>query len=79
MEFKDLATFSRDPKVLAEIQGALDKANEEVARVEQVKKFVVVPDDWTPDSGEITPSLKLKRRVVLEKYAAEIDGMYAGD
>lgn len=79
VEFKDLATFSRDPKVLAEIQGALDKANEEVARVEQVKKFVVVPDDWTPDSGEITPSLKLKRRVVLEKYAAEIDGMYAGD
>ncbi len=74
--FTDLASFSRNPKVIAELQSALDVANETVSRVEQIKKFVVVPDDWTPDSGEITPSLKLKRRVVLERYAVEIDRMY---
>jgi long-chain acyl-CoA synthetase len=53
-------------------------ANESVARVEQVKKWVIVPDEWTPDSGEVTPSLKLKRRVVLDKYAEQIESMYAG-
>jgi long-chain acyl-CoA synthetase len=42
-----------------------------------VKHFVIVPDEWTPESGEVTASLKLKRRVVLERYADEINGMYA--
>jgi long-chain acyl-CoA synthetase len=74
--FTDLATFSRLPEVKAEIQRALDSANQDVSRVEQVKKFVIVPDAWTPDSGEITPSLKLKRRVVLEKYSSDIESMY---
>jgi long-chain acyl-CoA synthetase len=75
--FTDLASFSRLPEVRAELQATLDAANQEVSRVEQVKKFVIVPEAWTPDSGEITPSLKLKRRVVLEKYAADISSMYA--
>ena len=74
--FTDLASFSRLPEVRAELQSALDAANQEVSRVEQVKKFVIVPDAWTPDSGEITPSLKLKRRVVLEKYSSDIESMY---
>jgi long-subunit acyl-CoA synthetase (AMP-forming) len=74
--FTDLATFSQLPEVRAELQSAFDIANQEVSRVEQVKKFVIVPDAWTPDSGEITPSLKLKRRVVLEKYSSDIESMY---
>ncbi|HKY48451.1 MAG TPA: AMP-binding protein [Acidimicrobiia bacterium] len=74
--YTDLGTFSQLPAVRTEIQSALDAANQEVSRVEQVKKFVIVPDAWTPDSGEITPSLKLKRRVVLEKYSSDIDSMY---
>ncbi len=74
--FTDLASFSKLAEVRAEIQSALDAANQEVARVEQVKKFVIVPDAWTPDSGEITPSLKLKRRVVLDKYSSDIESMY---
>jgi long-chain acyl-CoA synthetase len=49
-----------------------------VSSVEQVKKWIIVPDEWTPDSGEVTPSLKLKRKVVLEKYADEIEGLYTG-
>lgn len=76
-QFTDLASFSRLPEVRAELQTALDTANQEVSRVEQVKKFMIVPDTWTPDSGEITPSLKLKRRVVLERYASDISSMYS--
>jgi long-chain acyl-CoA synthetase len=73
----DLVSFSQLPEVRAEIQRALDSANESVSRAEQVKKFHIVSEEWTPDSGEITPSLKLKRRVVVEKYAREIESMYA--
>jgi long-chain acyl-CoA synthetase len=78
LEYKDLESFSRLPEVQEEVARAVAEANESVARVEQVKKWVIVPDVWTPDSGEITPSLKLKRRVVLDKYAEEIESMYAG-
>jgi long-chain acyl-CoA synthetase len=78
LEFEDLESFSRLPEVQEEVARAVAEANETVARVEQVKKWVIVPDGWTPDSGEITPSLKLKRRVVLDKYAEEIESMYAG-
>jgi long-chain acyl-CoA synthetase len=55
----------------------MDSANQEVARVEQVKKFTVVGDIWSPDTGEITPSLKLKRNVVLDKYRSDIEEMYS--
>jgi long-chain acyl-CoA synthetase len=77
VQYTDLASFSRSSEVRVELQATLDTANQEVSRVEQVKKFVIVPDAWTPDSGEITPSLKLKRRVVLEKYASDINSMYS--
>jgi long-chain acyl-CoA synthetase len=78
VEYADLATFSQLPEVQREIAEAVERANQTVSQVEQIKKWVVVPDEWTPDSGELTPSLKLKRRVVLDKYASEIEGMYAG-
>ena len=48
-----------------------------LARVEQAKKWHIAGEDWTPDSGELTPSLKLKRRVVFERYAEQIEAMYA--
>ena len=66
------------PEVVAEVERAVEEANESVSPVEQVKKWVVVPDEWTPDSGEVTPSLKLKRKVVLDKYAEEIEALYGG-
>jgi long-chain acyl-CoA synthetase len=78
IEYRDLASFSQLPEVQEEVAKAVAAANEEVARVEQVKRWVVVPDEWTPDSGEVTPSLKLKRRVVLDRYADDIESMYAG-
>jgi long-chain acyl-CoA synthetase len=76
IEYTDLASFAANPKVEAEIKRIIDEANEHVSRVEQIKQYHVVSDEWTPDSGEITPSLKLKRRVVLEKYADQIEAMY---
>lgn len=74
--YSDLASFADEDAVKAEIQSVIDDANQHVARVEQIKRFHLVPDEWTPNSGEITPSLKLKRRVVLEKYASDIESMY---
>jgi len=78
LEYTDLASFSELPEVRAEVDKAVEEANQQVARVEQVKRWVVVPDEWTPDSGEVTPSLKLKRRVVLDRYADEIESLYSG-
>jgi long-chain acyl-CoA synthetase len=78
LQYRDLASFSKEPLVQEEIAKAVAEANQSVARVEQIKKWIIVPDEWTPDSGEVTPSLKLKRRVVLDKYADEIESMYAG-
>lgn len=78
LEYHDLASFSQLPEVHEEVARAVAEANESVARVEQVKKWIIVPDEWTPVSGEVTPSLKLKRRVVLDKYASQIESMYAG-
>lgn len=76
--YQDLATFSRLPEVSSEIERAIAEANDTVSSVEQVKKWIVVPDEWTPDSGEVTPSLKLKRKVVLDKYSSEIESLYIG-
>ena len=78
IDYTDLASFSELPEVQDEISRAVKEANEAVSHAEQVKKWIVVPDEWTPESGEVTPSLKLKRHVVLEKYADEIDAMYTG-
>jgi long-chain acyl-CoA synthetase len=78
IEYTNLASFSELPEVQDEIALAVKTANDKVSHVEQVKKWIVVPDDWTPDSGELTPSLKLKRRVVLDNYADQIDAMYSG-
>ncbi len=78
LEYQDLASFSELPEVIDEVAKAVAEANESVSRVEQIKKWIIVPDEWTPDTGEVTPSLKLKRRVVLDKYADQIETMYAG-
>jgi len=76
LKFNDMASFVQSPEVQAEVQKAVDEANEHVARVEQLKRFVILPDEWTPESDELTPTLKLKRRVILEKYADAIESLY---
>ena len=67
------------PEVRAEIQRAVDEVNANLAKVETVKKFTVLPRPFTIDAGELTPTLKVKRRVVYERYAREIEAMYEGD
>ncbi|MBV8280107.1 MAG: hypothetical protein JO170_33255 [Verrucomicrobia bacterium] len=66
-----------DPKVQALIQQEVDRLNQNFGRYLQVKKFLLVADDWTVDTGELTATLKLKRRCVTEKYANEIESLYA--
>jgi len=75
--FEALAGFARDPRVLEELQRAVDAANQRLSRIEQVKRFMVVPAEWTAESEELTPTLKLKRRVIHTKYTAEIEALYS--
>ena len=77
LQFSDIASFAREPRVVAEVQKAVDDTNQHVSNVEKIKKFTILPTEWTVDSEELTPTLKLKRRVILEKYAEEIDALYA--
>ena len=62
---------------MAAVQDAIDAANGHLARVEQIKKFTIVPGDWLPGGDELTPTMKLKRRPIAAKYEAEIERMYA--
>jgi long-chain acyl-CoA synthetase len=73
----DLPTLVREPKLIELIQAELDKANSHYAQVERVKRFKVLDRDFSQAGGELTPSLKVKRGFVAEKYAAEIEALYA--
>jgi long-chain acyl-CoA synthetase len=64
------------PEIVAEVQRAVDAANADLARVEQVKKFRILPRPFGIDTGELTPTLKVKRRVIAEKFGHEIEAMY---
>ncbi|WP_425561982.1 AMP-dependent synthetase/ligase [Leifsonella bigeumensis] len=67
---------AKNPKVLAEIQEAIDRANAAVSRAESIRKFVILPHDLTEASGHLTPKLSIKRNVILEDFADTIDGLY---
>jgi long-subunit acyl-CoA synthetase (AMP-forming) len=71
--FEDLA---HDGRVIAAVQEAVDQGNRHLARVEQIKKFTIVPGDWLPGGDELTPTMKLKRLPIAAKYEAEIEAMY---
>ncbi|TDC94938.1 long-chain fatty acid--CoA ligase [Nonomuraea deserti] len=67
-----------DPEVLAGIQAAVDRANLSVSKAEQIKKFAILAADITEDSGHLTPTLKIKRNLVLRDFQKEIDDLYGG-
>jgi len=73
-----LAALASDPQVLAEVAAGVAAANERLARVQQVKQWRLLPVEWTAETEELTPTLKLKRRVVHAKYADALDSLYAG-
>jgi long-subunit acyl-CoA synthetase (AMP-forming) len=72
-----IAALAEDPATRDAVAAAVEEANAGLSRVEQVKRFTVLPVDWLPDGAELTPTMKLKRRGIVEKYAAEIDALYA--
>ena len=72
----NIETMSKNEKVLSAIQDHVDQSNSKVANVQQIKKFTLLSNEWTDSSGELTPSLKLKRHVVTERYENEIEAMY---
>lgn len=74
----DNAELIKQPETLALMQGVLDKYNPLFSHPEQIKKFALLPQEWTIDSNEMTPTLKLKRKVIEQKYAPIIEKMYEG-
>jgi long-chain acyl-CoA synthetase len=72
-----LTELASRPEVVAEVHKGVDAANEPLARVEQVRKFKLLAAEWTGDSGELTPTQKKRRKVIVERYSSEIDQLYA--
>ncbi|HEY8815984.1 MAG TPA: long-chain fatty acid--CoA ligase, partial [Candidatus Dormibacteraeota bacterium] len=72
-----LESLAEDERVREEIETAVATANERMARVEQIKKFEILPTEWAPGGDELTPTMKLKRKPIEHKYAAEIASLYA--
>jgi long-subunit acyl-CoA synthetase (AMP-forming) len=72
-----LEALAGDERVRAAVEEGIEAANERLARVEQIKKFKLVPGDWQPGGDELTPTMKLKRKPIAEKYAEDIEAMYA--
>jgi long-chain acyl-CoA synthetase len=67
-----------DPEVVKAVEQEIDKANADLARVEQIKKFKILDKEWEPGGDELTPTMKLKRKPIAEKYESEIEALYAG-
>jgi long-subunit acyl-CoA synthetase (AMP-forming) len=74
----DLAAIAESDDLVAEVERGLEVANQDLARVEQVKRFAVLAADWEPGGDELTPTMKLKRKPIAEKYADEIESLYDG-
>jgi long-chain acyl-CoA synthetase len=72
------AALARDARVQEAVASAIEEANSHLSRVEQIKKWALLEAEWQPGGDELTPTMKLKRRPIEQKYAAEIDGLYSG-
>jgi long-chain acyl-CoA synthetase len=77
MKGASLDELAKDERLLAEIQRAVDSVNEQVSKVEGIKKFTVLSEEWLPGGEELTPTMKLKRKPVAQKYSSQIEAMYA--
>ena len=71
-----LSTLARDPDLLAEVQAAVDEANTTVSKAESIRRFTILPVEWTEEGGHLTPSLKLRRHLLMREFRAEIDALY---
>jgi long-chain acyl-CoA synthetase len=77
LEGKSLEDLAHEDAIRAAVQAGVDEANAKLARVEQIKKFIIVEGDWLPGGDELTPTMKLRRKPIAEKYAPAIDDLYA--
>jgi long-chain acyl-CoA synthetase len=71
-----LEELCKDERVVESVSKEVDKANDDLARVEQIKKFTIIPTEWEPGGDELTPTMKLKRKPIEEKYEDEIEALY---
>jgi len=69
--------LAHEPRVIEAVQAGIDAGNRHLARIEQIKKFAIVPGDWLPGGDELTPTMKLKRKPITAKYGPQIEAMYA--
>jgi long-chain acyl-CoA synthetase len=72
----EMASMAQDERVQAEVQKAIDEVNSHVGPVEQIKRFEILDHDLSQETGELTPTLKVKRNVVHEKFAGVVDRVY---
>jgi len=72
-----MAELVEEPAIIEEVRRALTIANSHLSRIEQFKRFTILPAEWSPESEELTPTMKLKRRVIYSKYEPQIEAMYS--
>ncbi len=77
LEGLSLEELAENEKVVDEIAAGIEEAGNKLARVEQIKKFKIIPGEWLPGGDELTPTMKLKRKPISAKYEAEIESLYA--
>jgi long-chain acyl-CoA synthetase len=77
LDGKSIAELAEEEKTRDAIQAAVDEANAKLSRVEQIKKFTILPEPWEPGGDELTPTMKLKRKPIDEKYADPIEALYS--
>ena len=71
-----LADMLDDPDLVTSVQHAVDDANKAVSKAESIRRFRILPVDWTEDSGQLTPSMKLKRAIVMREFASDVESLY---
>jgi long-chain acyl-CoA synthetase len=77
IEDRSIESLATNQALLEEVQRGIDAANEQLGRVEQIKRFKVLPTDWQPGGDELTPTMKLKRKPINRRYEREIEELYA--
>jgi long-chain acyl-CoA synthetase len=71
-----VADLVDDPDLRAELQEAVDTANRSVSQAESIRRFTILPTDWTEEGGQLTPSLKIKRAVVMAELRRDVDALF---
>ena len=77
LEGKSIEELATEERTREAVQSAVDEANEKLSRVEQIKNFAILPTQWEPGGDELTPTMKLKRKPIDEKYAEQIEALYS--